>query len=143
MLFIKINNICSRVKSFDWNIWWEKVLKWRNLSFIQWVLCHRSEKKQAENEKEDLKEKVLLAFKGPRKASLEVEPCLAEVHIMISVRYCTLKVHLFCEDWNFLHGYNWIGSLTTRPQNFYIMNYKDAIISPNNELHSGVFNMLE
>ena len=55
-------------------------------------------KKQSENEKEDLKERVLLAFKGPRKASLEVEPCLAEVHIMISVRYCTLKVHLFCED---------------------------------------------
>ena len=55
----------------------------------------------------------------------------------------TLKVRLFREDWTFLQVYGWIGSLSTRPQYFHIMDYEDAIISPNNELHSGVFNMLE
>ena len=54
-----------------------------------------------------------------------------------------LKVRLFREDLTFVQVYDWIGSLSTRPQYFRIMDYKGAIISPDNELYSGVFNMAE
>lgn len=103
------------------------------------------QQKQSEKEKEELKEKHLLALMEARKARLEVEPSLAEAHVIISVRHCTmgLKVRLFREDSTFVQVYDWIGSLSTRPQYFRIMDYKGAIISPDNELYSGVFNMAE
>ena len=49
-------------------------------------------RKQSEKEKEELIEKHLVAFEEPKKASLEVEPSLAEVHIIISVQHCTAIV---------------------------------------------------
>ena len=103
------------------------------------------QKKQCEKEKEELKEKHLLALMEARKARLEVEPSLAEAHVIISVQHCTmgLKVRLFREDSTFVQVYDWIGSLSTRPQYFRTMDYKGAIISPDNELYSGVSNMAE
>ena len=54
-----------------------------------------------------------------------------------------LKVRLFREDSTFVEIYDWIGSLSTQPQYFCIMDQKGAIMSPDNEHYSGVLNMAE
>ena len=78
-----------------------------------------------------------------RKTCVEVEPSVEEAHVIISVWYCTmgLKVRLFREDATFMQVCDWIGFLSTRPQYFRIMDHKGAVISPDNELYSGVFNI--
>ena len=78
-----------------------------------------------------------------RKTCVEVEPSVEEAHVIIPVWHYTmgLKVRLFREDATFVQVYDWIGSLSTRPQYFRIMDHKGAVISPDNELYSGVFNI--
>ena len=53
---------------------------------------YTTDQKTVWEEKEELIEKHLVAFEEPKKASLEVEPNLAEVHIIISVQHCTAIV---------------------------------------------------
>ena len=54
-----------------------------------------------------------------------------------------LKLRLFRDDATFMQVYYWNGSLSTRPQYFRIMRNKGAIISPDIEQYSGIFNMAE
>ena len=77
------------------------------------------------------------------KARVEDEPSVEEAHVIISVWNCTirLKLRLFREDATFLQVYDWIGSLSTGPQYFCVMDHKGAVISPDNELYSGAFNI--
>ena len=85
------------------------------------------------------------ALMEARKARLVIKPSLAEAHVIISVRHCTmgLKVRVFREDSIFLQVYNWIGSLSTRPQYFRIMDCKGAVCKFRPKMNNEQINMAE
>ena len=85
------------------------------------------EKKKAEKERQKQIEKHLLELMEERKARVVAEPSLVEPHVTITVRHCNLesKVRQFREDLSFAQVYDWIGSLSTKPEHYSIMDYKE------------------
>ena len=90
-------------------------------------------------------EKHLFELMVERKTRLVVEPSLVEPHVIIAVRDCNLgsKVQLFREDLSFAQVYDWVGSLSTKPEHYCIMGYKGMTIYPENKVYLRIFQIGE
>ena len=96
-------------------------------------------KLQIENES-----KRLLHLMNCRIERLAEEPNLSDPHVIISVRHISLgtKTRLFWETDLFVQVYDWIGSLSTTPEHFHLLNHT-VRVAPDTPVFSGAFNMLE
>lgn len=92
-------------------------------AFEESLMNDKEKSEQREEEKsEESDEGRLLALMKERESRVSEEPNLIDPHITIYVRHPTLgtKVRLFSPNATFCEVYDWIGSLSTRPEFFSI-----------------------
>ena len=97
-----------------------------NRAYEKTLEYDKKKKKKAEKERQEQIEKHLLELMEERKTRVVAEPSLVEPHATITVRHCNLgsKVRLFREDFSFEQVYDWIGSLSTKPEHYRIMDLR-------------------
>ena len=87
----------------------------------------------------------LVALMEERKSHVSEEPSLADPHVTVSVRHCILgtKIRLFTPATTFCEIYDWVGSLSLKPEYFELKDYNGRKITPDSKIYDGVFNMME
>ena len=95
-------------------------------------------------EEEECRLELLRAERDSR-TKLIVEPDLSNPHIVVSIRHPTLgnRSRIFSSNALMIVIYDWVGSLSTRPEHFELLNYSGTLISPDQSAVSGNYNVRE
>lgn len=105
------------------------------------------EKRQKEEEEKQQKEEDerLENLKEIRRNRVLPEPALDEPHATILVRHVSMgtQTRIFTSASTFSQVYDWIGSLKSRPEFYYLKKYNGDVISPSDPIESGSYNMTE
>lgn len=96
-----------------------------------------------QNELAIREEARLVSIRLSRQSRVSAEPSLQEEHALISVRHTSLgnKSRFFVPNQPMMHVYDWVGSLSTKPEHFEIVNYGGKVVLPHEQIEAGVFNM--
>lgn len=94
-----------------------------------------NEEQQQKVEKEKRRkeeEERLENLKKIRRNRVVAEPGLHEPHATILVRHVSMgtQTRIFISDCTFSHVYDWIGSLSSRPEFYHLRKYNGDLISP-------------
>lgn len=73
------------------------------------------------------------------------EPDLSQPHCVVTVRHPVNgnMTRLFRDDCTFSQVYDWVGSTSTEPEYFCLLDYNTETVSPDEVVYSGIFNLNE
>eukprot|EP00111_Clytia_hemisphaerica_P001514 TCONS_00004350-protein len=90
-------------------------------------------------------EERLKQLRQSRLSRVPPELSLEDEHVVVAVRHPTLKTQtrFFKPDSSMTAVYDWIGSLSLRPEHFNLYNAERRIVPPSLKIETGVYNMNE